>query len=129
MSTRYRGSNWIRRDKRVAIYVRDGFKCVYCGSSESLSLDHIKAVSKGGINCHRNLATSCISCNSSKKAKNNVQWFRILRSRGVDTSKVQWKLHKIKQSYIQPHMAVARCILSLRREVDKAEIDRIIVGK
>lgn len=63
-------SNWIRRDKRMAIYARDNNSCVYCNSISNLSLDHIIPQSRGGSNDERNLVTSCISCNSSRHNMN-----------------------------------------------------------
>ena len=28
----YQGMNWIRQDKRLAIYLRDGLACAWCGN-------------------------------------------------------------------------------------------------
>ena len=59
--------NWIRKEKRIAIYNRDGNICLYCGSNNNLSLDHIIPRSKGGSNDTSNLITCCIACNSSRQ--------------------------------------------------------------
>lgn len=61
----------ISATKRVAIFARDGYQCVRCGSKEPelLSLDHIIPVSKGGSDDAENLRTFCRSCNSSKGTK------------------------------------------------------------
>lgn len=61
------GSKWIRRAKRVAIYERDGWACVYCGSPDELTLDHIDPRSCGGSNHAINLLTACYRCNSKRK--------------------------------------------------------------
>lgn len=46
---------------------RDGFSCIKCGHTGSdLQLDHIKPVSKGGINALDNLQLLCPSCNLAK---------------------------------------------------------------
>jgi 5-methylcytosine-specific restriction endonuclease McrA len=58
--------NWLRQDKRLAIYIRDGFQCLYCQSGHWLSLDHLKPTSKGGGNESENLVTSCMSCNGKR---------------------------------------------------------------
>lgn len=58
------------------IYTRDDYKCVYCGSTEDLTLDHIIPLSRGGNNDASNLATACRSCNSSKGAKTLQEWRR-----------------------------------------------------
>lgn len=68
------GMNWISQKKRLAIYLRDGLCCCYCGKgvedySTVLTLDHLKPRSKGGSNHETNLATSCHSCNSQRQDK------------------------------------------------------------
>lgn len=66
------GQNWIWPAKRLAIYTRDGFACCYCGRGVEeegvvLTLDHLKAYSKGGALIDpTNLMTACRSCNSSR---------------------------------------------------------------
>jgi purine nucleoside permease len=54
----------------LALYLRDGLACVYCGASvedaTQLTLDHLTPVSKGGKNEPGNLATCCKRCNSSR---------------------------------------------------------------
>jgi hypothetical protein len=66
----WNGMNWIRQEKRLAIYLRDGLACCWCGAAAeagvALSLDHIKPASKGGDNGERNLVTSCERCNKSR---------------------------------------------------------------
>lgn len=66
----YQGMNWITQEKRLAIYLRDGLACSYCGigveSGATLSLDHIIPHSKGGSNAETNLVTCCTRCNSSR---------------------------------------------------------------
>lgn len=66
----WQGMNWIRQEKRLAIYLRDGCACAYCGDTTengaSLTLDHLKPVSKGGTNHETNLVTACLRCNSSR---------------------------------------------------------------
>lgn len=66
---RKEGGKWIKQNMRLAIYIRDDFSCVYCGSQENLSLDHVTPYSKGGDDKHNNLVTSCCRCNSSRGNK------------------------------------------------------------
>ena len=70
MKKRIQGMNWIRKEKRLAIYVRDGMSCSYCGATvedgAQLSLDHIVPYSLGGQNKESNLITCCLKCNSSR---------------------------------------------------------------
>lgn len=46
-----------------------GGKCVYCGSSEKITIDHIIPICKGGTNEINNLQPLCLHCNSSKGGK------------------------------------------------------------
>lgn len=66
---RTQGMNWIRPAKRLAIYMRDGLACVWCGEDVEnviLTLDHLTPYSKGGSNDQKNLVTCCHRCNSSR---------------------------------------------------------------
>jgi hypothetical protein len=63
------GMNWIRPEKRLAIYLRDGLACCWCGATceqDTLTLDHCKPHSMGGSNDVVNLLTCCRRCNSSR---------------------------------------------------------------
>lgn len=64
------GMNWIRKEKRLAIYLRDGLACVWCGEGvedgAKLTLDHLTPHSKGGSHDPKNLITCCHVCNSSR---------------------------------------------------------------
>lgn len=69
------GSKWIRPEKRLAIYIRDGFACCYCGrelrdaTPAEVTLDHLLPRSCGGKNDATNLVTACRACNSARGAK------------------------------------------------------------
>lgn len=54
---------------RFEVFKRDSFTCQYCGQKAPdvvLEVDHIKPVSKGGVDEIINLVTSCTSCNRGK---------------------------------------------------------------
>jgi hypothetical protein len=48
--------------------------CCYCGSRENLSADHLIPTSRGGANVGDNLVWACRSCNSSKCARDVLEW-------------------------------------------------------
>ena len=55
--------------KRLRIYMRDKFRCQYCGDKKNaseLTLDHILPRSRGGDNSPVNIVTACIACNNRK---------------------------------------------------------------
>lgn len=59
---------------RGLVLRRDGFRCVYCGCENDLTLDHIIPQSRGGSDDPRNLVTACRPCNSSKNACTPEEW-------------------------------------------------------
>ena len=66
---------WIRRERRLALYIRHQFRCCYCGTDlrtsepSELTLDHLLPRSLGGDNSNDNLVLACRSCNSARGAK------------------------------------------------------------
>lgn len=54
---------------RRFIFKRDDYKCLSCGGTNNLSIDHINPVNRGGENKLSNLQTLCKSCNSKKSDK------------------------------------------------------------
>jgi len=75
------GSHWIRPERRLAIYARDRFKCVYCGADlrdaprDRITLDHIISraqyrqmrMAENGMHRSDNLITCCTDCNSERQ--------------------------------------------------------------
>ena len=68
------GAKWIRRERRLALYLRDGFRCVYCGVTlcdhkpDDITLDHVdpRAIFESLDHSNGNLVTACLSCNVAK---------------------------------------------------------------
>jgi hypothetical protein len=67
-SARRKEANYVISDRelRLIVFSRDGFSCKHCATRESLSVDHVIPVVRGGGNELENLQTLCIKCNSSK---------------------------------------------------------------
>ena len=66
---------WVRprwqpiKFSRSNVYLRDTFRCQYCGvrgTGEDLNLDHVRPRSLGGLTRWENIVTCCVSCNRRK---------------------------------------------------------------
>ena len=51
---------------RFNLFLRDGFECVYCGSGEDLTFDHVIPRRLGGKTSWTNIAAACSPCNFRK---------------------------------------------------------------
>lgn len=49
--------------------------CCYCGSKENLAVDHLIPRKRGGADTGDNLVWACRTCNSSKCARDLLEWF------------------------------------------------------
>jgi 5-methylcytosine-specific restriction endonuclease McrA len=113
------GGGWCRPDKRLAIHLRDGLCCVYCGASTeegaSLQLDHYVRAQDGGSNCASNLVSACAFCNNSKNNDTIRQWYRRLRERGFDTDKIQRRARRLMAKNLRPFRDTAKRIITERK--------------
>jgi hypothetical protein len=89
------GMNWIRQEKRLAIYLRDGLACAYCGlcveNGAKLTLDHYTPRSEGGSNDAVNLVTACHRCNSARGDRGVAEFAEAVASyldHGVTVSEI-----------------------------------------
>jgi hypothetical protein len=55
--------SWVRK---VTAFERDGWKCVVCGATNNLEMDHAAALMNGGSNELTNLYTLCHECHVEK---------------------------------------------------------------
>jgi 5-methylcytosine-specific restriction endonuclease McrA len=56
-----------RKISRRALFARDGWRCMYCGTTGGrLTLDHVVPRSRGGDSVWENVVTSCAPCNLRK---------------------------------------------------------------
>ena len=86
---RERGGGNIPDSLRQAVYDRDGFSCVYCGSEDHLQCDHDVPVSKGGETTLENLVTACRVCNSRKRDRDR----KYVQRHSKDTARTSVECH------------------------------------
>ena len=56
-----------RKISRRALFARDDWRCVYCGTASGrMTLDHVVPRSRGGDSVWENVVTSCAPCNLRK---------------------------------------------------------------
>ncbi|NJM47705.1 MAG: HNH endonuclease [Alkalinema sp. RU_4_3] len=70
--------NPVRKHKiRAEVKARFGGCCGYCGmKSKVLTLDHVVAKSKGGVDGRSNLVAVCPRCNKSKGSQELWAWWQ-----------------------------------------------------
>jgi hypothetical protein len=135
-----RGSKWITPVKRLAIYLRDEFRCVYCGRDlhdahpRELTLDHLTPRCKGGSNEHTNLITACLNCNSRRQHRGVTQWLRAVvtdavREVGIDPdvdsrlvadelTRRQQRIARVRRQSLRRYLALAKDVITRRSTVD-----------
>ena len=66
--------DFVKPQKRVAftrfnLFLRDEFRCQYCGSKGELTFDHVVPRARGGITSWENVVAACSRCNLRKGSK------------------------------------------------------------
>ena len=112
------GGKWIRPDKRLAIYLRDGFTCAYCNSSGvrdrvPLTLDHLQPRELGGTNEASNLVCACRDCNTDRRAESLDDW--LARLPGAD--KLAERIQTRTSTDLAPFRAKAKQLIDDRHYV------------
>lgn len=117
------GSKWIKPVKRLAIYLRDGLACVYCGANGErrtdenprggalLSLDHLHPRELGGGNEAENLVTACSHCNSARKAIALALFVALAAQASVATDEeLRRRIRNAQRRSWRTHLAAARAM-------------------
>lgn len=125
----WQGMNWCRPSTRLAVYLRDGLACVYCGDTieegTKFTLDHITPVSKGGTNKPKNLVTCCHRCNSSRGNRSVVKFADAVASylnHGIKGNDIIAHINRCRKKVLP--RAQARNMLKLRGTVKAALEER-----
>lgn len=90
--------------KRDRVFVRDDFRCVYCGqrfAADELSVDHVEPRVRGGDQSTGNLVTACKACNTMKAHRRVSEFLR--ESREAQTNFLRYATHlwpRIRQTVI-----------------------------
>ena len=86
---------------RKEVLRRDKHTCQYCGSTKSLTLDHVIPTSKGGKHEWNNITTACESCNNRKGNRTPQQANMVLHTQPkapvhpiVAFAEQFWRAHK-----------------------------------
>lgn len=69
---------YVKQDRSLAftrfnLFLRDGFSCVYCGSKQDLTFDHVIPRRLGGKTAWDNIVTACSHCNPKKGGRTPQQ--------------------------------------------------------
>ena len=70
--------DYVQPQKRVAftrfnLFLRDQFRCQYCGARGDLTFDHVIPRARGGVTSWENVVAACSRCNLRKGAKSLSQ--------------------------------------------------------
>jgi len=121
------GMNWIRQEKRLAIYLRDGCSCAYCGDTveggAKLTLDHVVPHAKGGTNAETNLVTCCSRCNSSRGTRSLPVFAKAVAAyvnHGVKAEDIVAHVRKCTRRSLAGPKAEAKVLIARRGSAAKA---------
>ena len=110
----------IRKDLRLAVYLRDSFRCVYCCTDlhgahpTDITLDHVVPAADGGGNTPDNLVTACRACNCSRQDR------PIARFAGPET---RADIRRLTRRAIGRYRRLAKAIIAGETEDPRGNID------
>jgi 5-methylcytosine-specific restriction endonuclease McrA len=58
----------------LALFEAYDWRCAYCGAQVDLTVDHRVPLSRGGDDSMENLIPACLSCNSSKHDRTELEF-------------------------------------------------------
>jgi 5-methylcytosine-specific restriction endonuclease McrA len=111
--------------KRLRIYMRDKFRCQYCGERKGvpeLTLDHILPRSRGGDNSPLNIVTACLKCNNRKSNRTPEEARMPLLT---SQSALRVKLERVALCYYAEARAEWRKYLFMDMHDDRDVMERV----
>lgn len=112
-------NSWIRDDLRLALLLRDGLACGYCGvtveSGAQLTLDHIIPRTKGGSNKPENLITCCHICNSRRGNRPFKRFvLHVSVYLGVNQEDILAHIQRCRKRSVKKYRAIAQDLMQNR---------------
>jgi 5-methylcytosine-specific restriction endonuclease McrA len=114
-----RSSNFVSKKKRLAIYLRDRFSCMYCGRDlhsakpAEITLDHLECrndnpsgVLRNGLSIHdeTNLVTACYRCNCGRADR--------IKCHKYATQGAKDRIQRVRRRSLKPYLRLAKSILA-----------------
>jgi 5-methylcytosine-specific restriction endonuclease McrA len=81
---------------RKNLFKRDDGKCVYCGSEDNLTIDHVVPKCYGGKTTWENVVTACHKCNNKKDNKTPEEVGLFLKQKPKQPNHLIFLTHKTK---------------------------------
>lgn len=82
---------------RFNLFLRDRFRCQYCGASDDLTFDHVIPRTLGGRTTWENVAAACSPCNLRKGGRTPAQAGMRLETQPKRPS--SWELQEIGRAF------------------------------
>ena len=99
-------------------------KCLYCGSTEDLQVEHLVPRSRGGLKIDGNIFYACKTCNKSKTNRLPSEWRADLPVEVYELEQVALSLHVIVRPRIRRDLKKdvigVRCTLEQKRFLETA---------
>ena len=127
VASEWHGSKWIRQDKRLAVYLRDGLACCYCGETMEngaiLSLDHIVPRSRGGNHEATNVVTACKRCNESRNNRSVNAFAQVVAAylnHGIDADAIVRHVTNVRRRKLVTYRTEAKELIARRGSYTRA---------
>lgn len=106
---------------RHAVFERDQFCCVYCGTEgtpDTLSVDHVQPRVRGGDHSAGNVVTACLTCNARKAHRRHTEF--------LAGEPETWRQFQERATYVWPRHLDAVTAELKRRENQRKTRDKTL---